>query len=189
MGPGADVPLQGFKSAVPLTRWVALDMRDPSLSLSFFRRKMGMVVPASQEHPRPCPSFKLYDPGPLPHPFHASVFLVVDEGGCILIHGEGGRLRHFNYQEPSPNVTGSQSMGPRPFCYFCVCNNSKTMNITNVPPHGRPLTQCLGGPWVPFPSWLCPLADPPQLGDSPVNIGTQRSQLATSELTSLGITG
>lgn len=36
---------------------------------------------------------------------------------------------------------------------------------------------------------LCPLPDPPQLEDSRVNIDTQRSQLVTSELISLGITG
>lgn len=85
MGPGADEPLEGFKSAVPLTSCVALDMHDPSLSLSFFPRKMGMVVPATQKHPSPCPSFKLCDPGPLPHPFHALVFLVVDEGSDDMV--------------------------------------------------------------------------------------------------------
>lgn len=67
----------GCNSALPPTSCVALDMLDPSPSLTSFLGRMKMVIPTCRKHPSPCPSFKLYDLGPLTLPFHASVFSVV----------------------------------------------------------------------------------------------------------------
>lgn len=71
------------------------------------------------------------------------------------------------------------------FCYLCIRIISRNIKIMSSTLHSA------WGTIAPFlfsrcASWLCPLADPPQLGDSRVNIDTQRRQLVTSELSSLG---
>ena len=74
-------------------------------------------------------------------------------------------------------------------CYEWKYQYNERATLCQIPPP----PQCWEGSRCLFLLLVCiplrPRADPPQLGDSRVNIDTQRGQLVTSELISLGITG